>query len=94
MKACTKCPEKHSGAEEALQRRLSCTEVRQYWAGVRRAHRERYGHWAEIVFDAAGDRICNRCKRKLTVGRPTDAGVARDPGESDGAAPAADGGTR
>jgi len=68
MKACTKCPEKHAGAEQALRRPLTCTEVRRYWAGIRREHRERYGHSAEIAVDAAGTRVCNRCRRKLGSG--------------------------
>jgi hypothetical protein len=65
MRACTKCPEKHSGAEDVLQRSLSCTEVKHFWIAVRKAHKRRFGHLAQVVTNEAGDRICDVCNRNL-----------------------------
>jgi len=67
MRACSKCPEKHAGAEEVLSRKLSCTEVKRFWIMVRKEHKQEYGHMAELEVDGAGDRFCAQCKRKLTL---------------------------
>ena len=72
MKACSKCPERHAGAEAALSRKLSCTEVKRFWIAVRKEHQQRYGHMAEIELDDAGVRFCARCKRKLIFGIAPD----------------------
>lgn len=67
MIACTRCGEWHTNAEKALNRHLSCTEVKQYWAKIRNDHRERYGHIAQFATDESGTKICFKCKRKLEL---------------------------
>ena len=51
----------HSGAEEALGRRLSCTEVERYWARIRSEHIRLYGHPVQITTDNSGNWICLKC---------------------------------
>lgn len=65
MIACTRCGRWHGDAEEALGRRLSCTEVKQYWSRIKAEHKKQYGHLAQITTDDSENRICFKCKRKL-----------------------------
>lgn len=65
MLSCTKCGRWHSDAENDLKRRLSCTEVKQYWTGIRNDHNELYGHFPQIVTDAEENWICMKCLRRL-----------------------------
>ncbi|MCF8144529.1 MAG: hypothetical protein K9N21_11480 [Deltaproteobacteria bacterium] len=65
MIACTRCGQWHTDAEKALGRRLSCTEVKAYWAGIRREHIRLYGHRAQITTDDSDNWICYTCKRRL-----------------------------
>lgn len=72
MIACTKCGRRHTDAEETMDRRLSCTEVKQHWAKIRREHERSYGHPARITNDAADNWICYKCKRVLSEGQLLD----------------------
>ena len=63
--ACTRCGYLHTDAEETRGRRLSCTEVKQYWRSVRNDHKKLYGHLARIGTDDSGNRVCLKCKRRL-----------------------------
>jgi len=65
MKACTRCGAKHTDVEETLGRHLSCTEVKEYWAEIRKTHIETWGHPARIVKDEDDNYICAQCRRKL-----------------------------
>lgn len=65
MLSCTKCGRWHSDAEDDLGRRLSCTEVRQYWNGIRNAHFDLYGHYPQILTDEEENWICMKCRRRL-----------------------------
>jgi hypothetical protein len=65
MIACTRCGSWHEDAETAEGKRLSCTEVKQYWAKIRNKHNDRYGHYPRISSDDDGTWICLRCERKL-----------------------------
>jgi hypothetical protein len=67
MLACTRCGHWHTDAEKALQRRLSCTQVKQFWGRVKGEHRELYGHTAQIITDDAGSLICFNCQRKIVL---------------------------
>ena len=55
-----------------MKRQLSCTEVKRFWTAVRKEHKRRFGHLAQVVTNEAGDRICDRCKRDLTPEIGTD----------------------
>lgn len=66
MIACTRCGNWHEDAETAMGRRLTCTEVKEYWATLRKAHEVRYGHYARITTDEDGKWICLKCNRKMT----------------------------
>jgi DNA-directed RNA polymerase subunit RPC12/RpoP len=65
MLACTRCGRWHIAAEEALGRRLTCTEVKRFWFDMRQRHREHYGHAAQIVAGPSDAYICVRCGRPL-----------------------------
>lgn len=63
--ACTRCGDWHTSAERSLGRKLSCTEVKRFWAGIRNRHREQYDHIAQIVLGSSGIPFCFACKRPL-----------------------------
>lgn len=65
MIGCTRCGNWHKDAETAEGRRLSCTEVKQYWAKLKNQHYQRYGHYPSISRNDEGKWICVKCK--LTV---------------------------
>ena len=65
MLGCTKCGRWHSDAEDDLGRRLSCTEVKQYWTGIRKEHYDLYDHYPQISTDGAENWICIKCWRRL-----------------------------
>jgi DNA-directed RNA polymerase subunit RPC12/RpoP len=65
MIACTRCGHWHIDAEKALGRSLSCTEVKRYWIRLKEAHKEKYGHIAQITVDGSGIYICLKCKHKI-----------------------------
>ena len=67
MIACTRCGNWHEDAEAAEGKRLTCTEVKQYWTQLKRAHEDRYGHYPRITTDEGGNWICLRCDRKMTA---------------------------
>ena len=66
MIACTKCGHRHTDAEENTGKRLSCTEVKRYWARIKYEHERSYGHLAQVTNDLAGNWICYKCKRVLS----------------------------
>lgn len=65
MIACIRCGRWHLDAERAEGRRLTCTEVKQYWSRLRVTHREKYGHYPHITTDDGGVWICLKCNRPL-----------------------------
>jgi len=65
MLACTRCGHWHTDAEKALQRHLSCTQVKQFWGRVKDEHRQLYGHTALLTTDDDGSLICFTCKHKI-----------------------------
>lgn len=65
MVACTRCGHWHTDAERALERALSCTEVKSFWSRVRNDHKEVTGHLAQITSTENGELICFKCKRRL-----------------------------
>ena len=65
MLGCTKCGRWHSDAENDLGRRLSCTEVKQYWAGIRKKHYDLYDHYPQISTDGEENWICIKCWQRL-----------------------------
>lgn len=65
MIACTRCGRWHSDAEAVTGKRLTCTEVKQYWAGRRTRHQHRYGHIPQITTDESDNWNCLKCNRKL-----------------------------
>jgi hypothetical protein len=65
MQACTRCGRRHTDAEETMSKKLSCTEVKQFWIGIRREHEKFYGHMAQITTDSVGNWICQTCNRRL-----------------------------
>lgn len=65
MIACSRCGHWHTDPEETVGKKLSCTEVKQYWSKIRNEHMIRYGHVARITTDEAGSWICFDCKRLL-----------------------------
>ncbi|MBI5445448.1 MAG: hypothetical protein HY900_30065 [Deltaproteobacteria bacterium] len=67
MKACTRCERVHQDAETAAGRRLSCTDVKQFWKGVRERHERRFGHTAEVSTGKDGQWVCVRCNRVLPL---------------------------
>lgn len=79
MHACTRCGRHHLDAETVSERRLSCTEVKSFWAGIRALHEREYGHPAEMTTDASGARICQRCKRPLLETSPDEHETRRAP---------------
>jgi uncharacterized CHY-type Zn-finger protein len=73
--ACTRCGHWHTSAETALERPLSCTEVKQFWGRLKAEHRELYEHAAQITLNDNGTYICFQCKREIPLnGSP----VSRD----------------
>lgn len=65
MIGCTRCGRWHLDAELFKGQKLSCTEVKQYWAEVRNEHLRRTGHRAKITTNENGDWICFECKARL-----------------------------
>lgn len=65
MKACTKCGEWHTRAEEHMGKALSCTQVKEYWSGVSLRHKEICGHYAQIRIRKNGQIICMTCMQDL-----------------------------
>ena len=65
MIACTRCGRWHGDAEEALEKSLSCTEVKQYWARIRNKHKRLYGHLPQITTDDSENWICLKCRHGL-----------------------------
>ena len=65
MKACIRCGRWHEAAEEALGKRMSCTEVKQYWAKAKDEHLKLYGHRAQMVTDDTENWICLTCGRRI-----------------------------
>jgi uncharacterized CHY-type Zn-finger protein len=65
MIACTRCGHWHTDAENASNRNLSCTEVKQFWSRIRNEHNALYGHLAQASVDDSGTLICFKCKRQL-----------------------------
>lgn len=63
--ACTRCGSWHVAPEQAAGRRLSCTEVKRFWAEVKQEHRERFGHTPQIATDDEGRRGCLVCGRRV-----------------------------
>jgi len=70
MLSCTRCGRWHSDAEKDLGKRLSCSEVKHYWAGIRNVHYDLYGHYPQISTDGEENWICIKCRRRLKD--PTD----------------------
>lgn len=65
MIACTRCGRWHLDAEEIIGKKLSCTDVKQYWAKLRAEHQRLNGHAAQITTDESGNWICLKCKSRL-----------------------------
>jgi hypothetical protein len=65
MIACTRCGRWHLDAEKVLDKRLSCSEVKQYWSKIREEHLQLKGHPARISTDDSGEWVCMRCNCKL-----------------------------
>jgi hypothetical protein len=70
-KACMRCGNWHTDAEKFLGQRLSCTEVKQFWSRVKKAHEEAYGHRPLISQEADGQWFCLICAR-LVLSIPQD----------------------
>ncbi|MEN8690086.1 MAG: hypothetical protein AB1Z20_08250, partial [Desulfobacterales bacterium] len=51
MVACTRCGRWHLDAEKVLGKKLSCTDVKQYWSKIREEHLKVKGHPARISTD-------------------------------------------
>ena len=77
MIGCTRCGRWHLDAEAAEGRRLTCTEVREYWADLRAVHRGRYGHYPKIARGDHGEWVCIACNRKLQQHPDNDPGDDR-----------------
>jgi hypothetical protein len=65
MIGCIRCGHWHTDAEEVMGRRLSCTEVREFWSRIRKAHYRMHGHRAQLTRDDSGSWICHYCKRRI-----------------------------
>jgi len=65
MIACTRCGRLHTDVEAFLGKRLSCTEIKQFWAQIKKEHKAKYGHYAQIIRDDTKGWICFECNRKL-----------------------------
>jgi hypothetical protein len=65
MIGCTRCGRWHADAEKKKGRKLSCTDVKQYWTEVRDKHQRSTGHTAQITTDENGDWICLKCGARL-----------------------------
>jgi len=65
MIACTRCGRWHSDAEEVMGKKLSCTDVKQYWSKIRGAHLRLKGHMPMISTDDEGKWICMKCDCRL-----------------------------
>jgi hypothetical protein len=65
MIACTRCGRWHSDAEKVQGKRLSCTEVKRFWAKIREEHLRLKGHRAQITTDESGNWICLKCNDRL-----------------------------
>jgi hypothetical protein len=65
MVACTRCGRYHLDAEKILDRKMSCTDVKQYWSKIREEHLQSTGHPARISTDDSGQWVCLRCNCKL-----------------------------
>ena len=61
MIACSRCGHGDTDAEKSIGKRLSCTEVRGYWAQIRRDHVDIYGHVAHLMKDDSGNWFCCKC---------------------------------
>ncbi|MFH0994639.1 MAG: ASKHA domain-containing protein [Pseudomonadota bacterium] len=44
---------------------MSCTEVKQYWTGIRKKHYDLYDHFPQISTDGEENWICIKCWRRL-----------------------------
>jgi hypothetical protein len=64
-KACGRCGKWHTDVELIEQRRFSCTEIKRYWADIRKKHEEIYGHRALISREKNGKWICVECNGTL-----------------------------
>lgn len=67
MIACTRCGRWHLDAEKAAGKRLSCTEVKQYWEGIRQEHQRQTRHRPRISVDRDGEWACMECSAKLIL---------------------------
>jgi hypothetical protein len=65
MIACSRCGRWHLDPEKVDGKRLSCTEVKRYWAKVRKEHLRLTGHAAQITTDESGNWICLKCNGRL-----------------------------
>lgn len=65
MKACIRCGRWHDDAEAAEGKKLSCTEVKQYWNRRRGDHNEKFGHFPMVTFDGDEGWFCLTCQKKL-----------------------------
>ena len=64
-KACGRCGRWHTDVEIAQGKRYSCTEIKRYWADIRRIHEKEYGHRALISREDDGNWICMICCKTL-----------------------------
>jgi len=64
-KACGRCGKWHTDVELVEGKLYSCTEIRRYWANIRRIHEKEYGHRALISREADGNWICIFCNMTL-----------------------------
>lgn len=67
MIGCTRCGRLHTDAEKVSQKRLSCTEVKKFWAQCKAEHRQRYGHYPMLTIDDDGKWACLKCGRQLVL---------------------------
>ncbi len=65
MIGCTRCGSWHEDAEVAEGKRLSCTEVKQFWVKIRHQHNDLYGHFPKISRYDDGRWMCIECKREI-----------------------------
>jgi hypothetical protein len=65
MIGCTRCGDWHKDAETAEGQKMSCTEVKEHWARLKKLHYQRYGHYPSIHKNNEGSWICAQCK--LTI---------------------------
>lgn len=76
MKACTKCGRRHDDAEAAAGRRLYCSDVKAFWASVRKLHKEETGCSAVAGLGKDGKWVCLRCGLALPVTGEAARGLA------------------